>query len=86
VALLNLGDADLLLGHDERAGQRFEEARAAFEVVGFRAYVGQAIQGLAAVDAWRGNAASAATLLGRATAMLADVVFLYTSGAEALDN
>jgi predicted ATPase/DNA-binding SARP family transcriptional activator len=73
LALLNLGEADYLLGNDERAGLRFEEARAAFEAVGFRAHVGHALQGLAAVDARRGNATAAAQLLGKAAAVLAEV-------------
>jgi tetratricopeptide (TPR) repeat protein len=73
LALLNLGEADYLFGDDEGAGRRFEEARAAFEAVGFRAHVGHALQGLAAVDARRGNAVAAAKLLGRAAAVLAEV-------------
>lgn len=73
LALLNLGEADYLLGDDERAGRRFEEARVAFEAVGFRAHVGHALQGLAAVDARQGRAATAAQLLGRAATVLAEV-------------
>ena len=73
LALLNLGEADYLLGEDERAARRFEEARAAFEAVGFRAHVGHALQGFAAVEARRDNAVAAARLLGRAAAVLAEV-------------
>lgn len=73
LALLNLGEADYLLDEFERAGRRFEEARVAFEAVGFRAHVGHAMQGLAAVDARRGSAVAAARLLGKAAAVLAEV-------------
>jgi tetratricopeptide (TPR) repeat protein len=69
-ALLNLGEADYHLGDFERARSRFEEAREAFASVGFRAHVGHALTGLAAVESSSGRHAEAASLLGRADAVL----------------
>jgi predicted ATPase/DNA-binding SARP family transcriptional activator len=69
-ALLNLGEADYHLGDFVRARLRFEEARQAFASVGFRAHVGHALTGLAAVEASSGRHEEAARLLGRADAML----------------
>lgn len=73
LTLLNLGEAAFLLGHDADARRRFEEAREAFAAVGFRAHVGHATQGLAAVEARGGSASVAARLLGRAAAILSEV-------------
>jgi predicted ATPase/DNA-binding SARP family transcriptional activator len=73
LALLNLGEAAFLLGNEDDAHRRFVEARDAFESVGFRAHVGHAMQGLAAVEARDGDPAVAAELLGRADAIIADV-------------
>jgi predicted ATPase/DNA-binding SARP family transcriptional activator len=69
-ALLNLGEADYHLGDFARARLRFEESRQAFTSVGFRAHVGHALTGLAAVEASSGRHEEAARLLGRADAML----------------
>jgi predicted ATPase/DNA-binding SARP family transcriptional activator len=73
LSLLNLGEAAFLLGDDAEAGRRFEAAREAFSSIGFRAHVGHATQGIAAVEARRGDATTAAGLLGRAAAVLAEV-------------
>lgn len=73
LTLLNLGEAAFLLGNADDAHRRFVEARDAFASVGFRAHVGHATQGLAAVAAREGDAALAADLLGRAGAILAEV-------------
>ena len=69
-ALLNLGEADYHLGDFARARLRFEEARQAFESVGFRAHVGHALTGLAGVEASSDRHEEAARLLGRADAVL----------------
>jgi len=71
--LMNLGLAAFELGDDDAARDRWEDARAAFAEFGFRAHVGHALQGLAAVEARAGNAVAAATLLGRADSELAGV-------------
>jgi predicted ATPase len=73
LALLNLGEAAFLLGRDEDARARFDEARDAFAAIGFRAHVGHAMQGIAAVLARAGDAHLAAELLGRAGAVLGQV-------------
>ena len=73
LALLNLGEAAFLLGRDDAARVRFDEARDAFAAIGFRAHVGHAMQGIAAVLARGGDAHRAAELLGRAGAVLAEV-------------
>jgi predicted ATPase len=72
-ALLNLGEADYHLGDYAKARVRFEEARIAFESVGFKAHVGHALTGLAGVEASSGHHDEAARLLGRADALLARV-------------
>jgi tetratricopeptide (TPR) repeat protein len=72
-ASLNLGLAAYRLGDHATAGERFDEARTAFGAIGFRAHVGHALQGLAAVEARIGTPLEAARLLGRADALLAEV-------------
>jgi tetratricopeptide (TPR) repeat protein len=72
-ALLNLGEADYHLGDYAKARVRFEEARVAFESVGFKAHVGHALTGLAGVETSSGHHDEAARLLGRADAVLARV-------------
>lgn len=72
-AHLNLGHAAYLLDDLERAREHFDAAHAAFGAVGFRAHVGHALQGIAAVEARRGRCEEAARLLGRANALLTDV-------------
>ena len=69
-ALLNLGEAAFRRGADDEARRWFADARDAFEAVGFRAHVGHAIQGLAAVEARSGAGTVAAELLGQAAALL----------------
>ena len=73
LSLLNLGEAAFLLGDDVEARRRFEEAGATFESVGFRAHVGHAMQGLAAVEARQGDLVPSAERLGRAAALLSEV-------------
>ncbi len=73
LALLNLGEAAFLLGRDDAARARFDEARDAFAAIGFRAHLGHAMQGIAAVAARAGDVRLAADLLGRAGAVLAEV-------------
>jgi len=72
-ALLNLGQAAYRLGEHDTAREHSDEACRAFGEIGFRAHVGQALQGLAAVEASAENHEDAARLLGRAEALLADV-------------
>lgn len=72
-ARLNLAHAAYLLDDLHAAREHFEEARSAFAAVGFRAHVGHALQGLAAVEARSGSFEKAACLLGRAETVLADV-------------
>jgi tetratricopeptide (TPR) repeat protein len=60
LTLLNMGEAAFLQGNDAEAATRFDEARAAFAEIGFRAHVGHATQGLAAVAARAGDAVRAA--------------------------
>ena len=73
LALLNLGEAAFLLGRDDAARARFDEAREAFAAIGFRSHVGHAMQGIAAIAARGGESPLAAELLGRAGAVLAEV-------------
>jgi predicted ATPase/DNA-binding SARP family transcriptional activator len=73
IALLNLGEAAYHLGDHARARTRFEEARDAFETLGFTAHVGHALTGLAGVEASSGRHEEAARLLGRADAVLSEV-------------
>jgi tetratricopeptide (TPR) repeat protein len=70
---LNLGEAAFLQGRDGDARAQFEAAREAFTSIGFRAHVGHATQGLAAVEARSGDAGVAANFLGRADAILTEV-------------
>jgi len=72
-ASLNLGEATYRLGDYDMARDHFDEARAAFDSIGFRAHLGHALQGLAAVELRHGNTREAVRLLGRAAALLADV-------------
>jgi predicted ATPase/DNA-binding SARP family transcriptional activator len=72
-ALLNLGEAAYHLGDNPQARARFEEARMAFASVGFKAHVGHALTGLAAVEARNGRHEDAARLLGHANALVAEV-------------
>jgi tetratricopeptide (TPR) repeat protein len=72
-ALLNLGEAAYHLGDNPQARARFEEARMAFASVGFKAHVGHALTGLAAVEARNGRHEDAARLLGQANALVAEV-------------
>ena len=69
-ALLNLAEAAFRRDDDDQARRWFVDAREAFEAVGFRAHVGHALQGLAAVEARSGDATLAAELLGQAAALL----------------
>ena len=74
-ATLNLGLAHLRLGDAARAQESFQEARAGFAEVGFRAHVAHAMQGLAACAAASGSHHEAARLLGRAAAELGGSVY-----------
>ena len=70
LARLNLGEAAAFAADWERAREHFVAAEQAFTVVGFRAHVGHALAGLAAVEAATGNVGEAARQLGRANALL----------------
>lgn len=72
-ASLNLGVVRYRVGDYEAARENWEHARSAFTELGFRAHVGHALQGLAAVETRIGDPAEAARLLGRAHGLLADV-------------
>lgn len=72
-AAINLGRALYRLDELERAQVAFDEARAAFAAIRFRAHYAHALQGLAAIDARRGSAEQAARLLGEAAAVLGHV-------------
>jgi tetratricopeptide (TPR) repeat protein len=72
-ACLNLGVARYRLGEYEAAQEAWEEAREAFAEWGFRAHIGHALQGLAAVETKIGDATEAARLLGRAAGLLHDI-------------
>jgi predicted ATPase/DNA-binding SARP family transcriptional activator len=65
-ALLNLGLAHHRLQDRVAARASFEEARDAFERIGFRHQVARALQGLAGVEAAEGRHREAAALAGRA--------------------
>ncbi len=69
-ALLNLGLARHRLGDDLAAQRDFDEARERFAGLGFRAHVGHAVLGCAAIEARAGRHAEAARLLGAARAEL----------------
>lgn len=69
-ALLNLGLARHRLGDDLAARRDFDEARERFAGLGFRAHVGHAVLGCAAIEARAGRHAEAARLLGAARAEL----------------
>jgi predicted ATPase/DNA-binding SARP family transcriptional activator len=73
LALLNIGEATYILGQLARARESFDGAREAFESIGYRAHVGHALQGLAAVETRLGNHLEAARLLGRADSVLGEV-------------
>ena len=70
---LNLGQAAYRLGRYETARERFDEARTAFDSIGFRELVARALQGLAAVEAKNGSPYEAARLLGYAGALVEEV-------------
>jgi tetratricopeptide (TPR) repeat protein len=72
-AAINLGRALYRLDELDRGQAAFEEARAAFEALRFRAHYAHALQGLAAIAARRGDAEHGATLLGEAAAVLGHV-------------
>ena len=72
IALLNLGLAAYRLGQLEKAEERFSAAAALFESIGFRENLAHALQGLAATEAGHDRNREAATLLGRAAALLAE--------------
>ena len=72
-ALLNLGVVHYALGEHEASLRDFEEARACFEEVGFRAHVAHAVQGLAACAASEGRFEEAARLLGQARGELDEI-------------
>ena len=72
-AAMNLAHALRQLDQPERAKEFYTEARDAFRVVGFRAHIAHALQGLAIVGARTGSPAEAAALLGQADALLQDV-------------
>jgi predicted ATPase/DNA-binding SARP family transcriptional activator len=72
-AALNLAQARYRLGDFPGAGACFEEARVSFVAAGFRAHIGHALQGLAAVAARAGDPEETARLLGRANALVADI-------------
>jgi len=72
-ALLNLGVVHYVLGEHEASLQDFEEARACFEEVGFRAHVAHAVQGFAAFAASEGRFEDASRLLGQARSELDEI-------------
>ncbi len=71
-AHINLGEAALGAGDLAAAEVHFAAAADAFEVVGFKVRVANALQGLAAVEVRTGREVAAARRLGAASAMLAD--------------
>ena len=82
IALLNLGLAAYRLGRTDDARGRFTEAEALFDTIGFREHFAHALQGLAAVEAANDHDRKAATLLGRAAALLSET----GSGAGTFDS
>jgi predicted ATPase/DNA-binding SARP family transcriptional activator len=72
-AAINLGRAMYRLDDLERGEAAFDEARAAFAAIGFRAHYAHALQGLAAIAARRGNAQHGVRILGEAAAVLGQV-------------
>lgn len=81
IALLNLGLAAYRLDQTDDARARFSEAEQLFSEIGFREHLAHALQGMAAVEAADDRNQEAATLLGRAAALLEET----GSGASTFD-
>jgi predicted ATPase len=80
LANLNLGQLELEAGNLDQAERHFVATIDLLRTIGFKARSAHALQGLAAIDAKTGRAETAATRLGRAATILADV------GWETRDN
>ncbi len=72
-AHLNLGEVELEAGDLEAAEAHYHAAATSFEAAGFRSRLANACQGLAAVEARTGRAASAARRLGIAATILGEI-------------
>jgi tetratricopeptide (TPR) repeat protein len=70
LALLNLGLAAFRLGLIPEARTRFSESESLFRAIGFRQHLAHSLQGIAATEAAEGRNREAASLLGRAAALL----------------